>query len=193
MNDESKNIESIVEVISSISDQTSLLSLNASIEAARAGESGKGFAVVADEIRKLADESMQAVGGISDIITGINTQTEQTVETAKRAEQIVAAQQEALQTTINLFNNINKYVEDLASNLNDITKGIEHMSVAKEQTLSAIQSISDVSDRSAASTSEVSSTILNQLEAVKNLNGNAETLNHNSGDLLDAVTQFKLN
>ena len=193
LNDESKNIESIVEVISSISDQTSLLSLNASIEAARAGESGKGFAVVADEIRKLADESMQAVGGISDIITGINTQTEQTVETAKRAEQIVAAQQEALQTTINLFNNINKYVEDLASNLNDITKGIEHMSVAKEQTLSAIQSISDVSDRSAASTSEVSSTILNQLEAVKNLNGNAETLNHNSGDLLDAVTQFKLN
>ncbi len=193
LNDESKTIEGIVEVISSISDQTSLLSLNASIEAARAEESGKGFAVVADEIRKLADESMQAVGGISDIINGINTQTEQTVETAMRAEQIVGAQQEALETTINLFNNINKYVEDLASNLDDITKGIEQMSVAKEHTLSAIQSISDVSDRSAASTSEVSSTILNQLEAVKNLNGNAETLNHNSGDLLDAVTQFKLN
>lgn len=136
---------------------------------------------------------MQAVGGISDIINGINTQTEQTVETAMRAEQIVGAQQEALETTINLFNNINKYVEDLASNLDDITKGIEQMSVAKEHTLSAIQSISDVSDRSAASTSKVSSTILNQLEAVKNLNGNAETLNHNSGDLLDAVTQFKLN
>ena len=169
------------------------MSLNASIEAARAGESGKGFAVVADEIRKLADESMQAVGGISNIITGINAQTEQTVETAKRAEQIVGAQQEALETTINLFNNINKYVEDLASNLDDITKGIEQMSVAKNQTLSAIQSISDVSDRSAAATSEVSATILNQLDAVKNLNGNAETLNNNSGDLLDAVTQFKLN
>lgn len=67
------------------------------------------------------------------------------------------------------------------------------MSVAKNQTLSAIQSISDVSDRSAAATSEVSATILNQLDAVKNLNGNAETLNNNSGDLLDAVTQFKLN
>lgn len=193
LNNESKTIEGIVEVISSISDQTSLLSLNASIEAARAGESGKGFAVVADEIRKLADESMQAVGGISNIITGINAQTEQTVETAKRAEQIVGAQQEALETTINLFNNINKYVEDLASNLDDITKGIEQMSVAKNQTFSAIQSISDVSDRSAAATSEVSATILNQLDAVKNLNGNAETLNNNSGDLLDAVTQFKLN
>lgn len=103
LNDETNTIENIVEVISSISDQTSLLSLNASIEAARAGESGKGFAVVADEIRKLADESMQAVSRISDIITRINTQTELTVETARRAEQIVGAQQDALVTTINLF------------------------------------------------------------------------------------------
>lgn len=193
LNDESRTIENIVEVISSISDQTSLLSLNASIEAARAGESGKGFAVVADEIRKLADESMQAVSGISDIITRINTQTELTVETAKQAEQIVDSQQEALNTTMKLFNGINKHVEELANNLDDITNGIEQMSVAKEQTLSAIQSISDVSDQSASATTEVSATVIDQLDAVKHLNGNATTLNNNSRDLLDAVTQFKLN
>ena len=189
LNEETNTIENIVEVISSISDQTSLLSLNASIEAARAGESGKGFAVVADEIRKLADESMQAVSRISDIITRINTQTELTVETARRAEQIVGAQQDALVTTVSLFNTINKHIEDLADNLDDITKGIEQMSVAKDHTLSAIQSISDVSDRAAASTSQVFSTIVNQMDAVKNLNGNAETLNNNSRDLMDAVTQ----
>lgn len=193
LNGETNTIENIVEVISSISDQTSLLSLNASIEAARAGESGKGFAVVADEIRKLADESMQAVSRISDIITRINTQTELTVETARRAEQIVGAQQDALVTTINLFNTINKHIEDLADNLDDITRGIEQMSIAKDETLSAIQSISDVSDRAAASTSQVSSTIVNQMDAVKNLNDDAETLNNNSRDLMDAVTQFKLN
>ena len=67
------------------------------------------------------------------------------------------------------------------------------MSIAKDETLSAIQSISDVSDRAAASTSQVSSTIVNQLDAVKNLNDDAETLNNNSKDLMDAVTQFKLN
>lgn len=192
LDEESKSIESIVEVISSISDQTSLLSLNASIEAARAGESGKGFAVVADEIRKLADESMQAVSGIADIITRINTQTQSTVETAKQAEQIVDSQQEALTTTMRLFNGINQHVEELADNLDDISRGIEQMSVAKEQTLSAIQSISDVSDQSASSTTEVSATIIDQLDAVKHLNENATTLNSNSRDLLDAVTQFKL-
>ena len=193
LNDESNTIENIVEVISSISDQTSLLSLNASIEAARAGDSGKGFAVVADEIRKLADESMQAVSKISDIITRINSQTVVTVETARRAEQIVGAQQDALITTVNLFNTINKYVEDLVENLDNITSGIEQMSVTKDQTLSAIQSISDVSERSAASTLQVSATIVNQMDAVKKLNNNAETLSNNSKDLLGAVTQFKLN
>ena len=186
LNDESNTIENIVEVISSISDQTSLLSLNASIEAARAGDSGKGFAVV-------ADESMQAVSKISDIITRINSQTVVTVETARRAEQIVGAQQDALITTVNLFNTINKYVEDLVENLDNITSGIEQMSVTKDQTLSAIQSISDVSERSAASMLQVSATIVNQMDAVKKLNNNAETLSNNSKDLLGAVTQFKLN
>ena len=84
-------------------------------------------------------------------------------------------------------------IEDLADNLDDITRGIEQMSIAKDETLSAIQSISDVSDRAAASTSQVSSTIVNQMDAVKNLNDDAETLNNNSRDLMDAVTQFKLN
>ncbi len=192
LNDESKTIEGIVDVISSISDQTSLLSLNASIEAARAGDSGKGFAVVADEIRKLADESMHAVGGISDIITRINHQTELTAETAKQAGQIVGSQQEALETTVKLFHSINQHVEDLTSNLDNISRGIDQMSAAKHQTLSAIQSISDVSDQSASATTEVSATILDQLEAVKHLNDNADTLNHNSKDLLEAVSQFKL-
>ena len=148
---------------------------------------------MADEIRKLADESMQAVSKISDIITRINSQTVVTVETARRAEQIVGAQQDALITTVNLFNTINKYVEDLVENLDNITSGIEQMSVTKDQTLSAIQSISDVSERSAASTLQVSATIVNQMDAVKKLNNNAETLSNNSKDLLGAVTQFKLN
>ncbi len=192
LNDEFKTIEGIVDVISSISDQTSLLSLNASIEAARAGESGKGFAVVADEIRKLADESIRAASGISDIITRINSQTQQTAQTARQAEQIVGSQQEALITTVQLFHSINQHVEKLAENLDDITAGIEQMSSAKDQTLSAIQSISDVSDQSASATTEVSATILDQMDAVKHMNENAATLNHNAKDLLEAVSQFKL-
>lgn len=64
-------IHSLLEAILSISDQTNLLALNAAIEAARAGDAGKGFAVVAEEIRKLADQSRNTAGAISEITENV--------------------------------------------------------------------------------------------------------------------------
>ena len=73
---QSRDIGSIVETINHIASTTNLLSLNASIEAARAGEAGRGFAVVAEEVRKLAEQSVQAVRGIEQIIKSIQQKLE---------------------------------------------------------------------------------------------------------------------
>ena len=73
-------IHEIVVVISSVAQQTHLLSVNASIEAARAGESGQGFAVVAEEIRRLADSSGQRAGQIREIVEGIDRDTRMVVD-----------------------------------------------------------------------------------------------------------------
>src|SRR5699024_10984480 len=79
LNDNAKQVESITTMVGDIAEQTNLLALNASIEAARAGEHGKGFAVVAEEVRKLADESTQAVQRISELISLIQDDVKQVV------------------------------------------------------------------------------------------------------------------
>ena len=79
----SQEIGEIISTISGIAEQTNLLALNAAIEAARAGENGRGFAVVAEEVRKLAEESQQAAQQIGDLISSIQTETEQAVGAMK--------------------------------------------------------------------------------------------------------------
>lgn len=71
LNATSKEIERIVTMVTSIADQTNLLALNAAIEAARAGENGKGFAVVAEEVRKLAENTKNAVSEVAKLVEGI--------------------------------------------------------------------------------------------------------------------------
>ncbi|WP_313131683.1 methyl-accepting chemotaxis protein [Anaerocolumna sp.] len=189
---QSSSIVKIVETIRDIAEQTNLLSLNASIEAARAGNAGKGFAVVADEIRKLAEQSATSVGHISLIIEEIQKQTTVTVSSAKQAEEIVDSQSSALKDTINVFDDINKHIENLNYKLNKITSGMNGIERAKDSTLESIESISATSEETAAASSELNITVQGQLNAVQGLNQSANRLNDSSIELEEAVSKFKV-
>ena len=141
----SQEIRRIIDVINDISEQTNLLSLNASIESARAGEAGRGFAVVADEIRKLSEQTDSALSEIRTIIDDIADNTGRAVvamddnaEQVKAGREIIieaqGASTDALRAAENMFGRIDE--------INRLTRNVAETSGQVADSISAVRTIS---------------------------------------------------
>lgn len=189
---QTKSIGQIVSAINDIASETNLLSLNASIEAARAGEAGRGFSVVASEIRKLADQSMESANQIQKIIEQIVLTTKNAVTIAQQADAIVQEQQTAVDDTTDAFKEMEKQVALLMKELEDILAGVKEMDRTRSITLDAIREISAVSEETAASATNVTDVVGNQLEEVEDLSQNSERLSASAEELEQAIGQFTI-
>ncbi|MDF2537212.1 MAG: hypothetical protein K0S76_233 [Herbinix sp.] len=189
---ESRAITGIIGTMNEIAEQTNLLSLNASIEAARAGQAGRGFTVVAEEIRKLATQSLEASKEIEKIIEKIEKQTKKTVVSAKQAEKIVLSQEGALNSTVKVFTDINKHVESLTENLNQIAIGVEGIEQAKDVTLGSIESISAATEETTAAANQLGVTAGDQLNEVHRLNEVVLQLSEDAKYLEASISIFKI-
>lgn len=186
----SSSINSIINVINDIANQTNLLSLNASIEAARAGEYGKGFAVVASEIRTLAEKSKLSVNDIKRIINSIQEDTTGVVEIAREAEQVLKLQDNAVKNTTGSYKDINDSVEKLVVFLQQITENVENINESRVSTLAAIENISAVLEEVAASSNNVTQVASDQLISVESLNESTGKLDTNANNLVQEVQKF---
>ncbi len=119
LGESSKRIGNIVEVIRQISDQTSLLALNASIEAAHAGEQGRGFAVVADEVSQLAKRVGQSAKDIEALIATITEQTHQAVQSMQTGMQQVELGTSGVTMTLSSFKQIAEVISDTARSVQE--------------------------------------------------------------------------
>ena len=154
-----RQINSMVEIISDIAEQTELLSLNAAIEAASAGEAGKGFAVVAEEIRKLADISSSSATKISESISQINTQVTHMMEQTRQSVSYIEANSEKITASCEIFENIygnvaeadkvlSKIVTEIA-NVDDVATNIaalsQEQSASTEEILASTELLAESS------------------------------------------------
>lgn len=191
LKDESTSINQFVATIAEISDQTNLLSLNASIEAARAGDAGKGFGVVAEEIRKLADDSAKAAGEIKSNVDNITKQTKDSVENARKAEEMVALQTQAVGEVITVFREMSERMSKLIEGLKEIAVSTEKAGDKRKGTIESVRNISGIIEDTAESTGMVNDIIVKLTNNVENLNRISEALDLNMGELKTEISVFK--
>ncbi|MFY9569030.1 MAG: methyl-accepting chemotaxis protein [Acetivibrionales bacterium] len=147
-------IRTITDLISSISEQTNLLSLNAAIESARAGETGKGFAVVADEIRKLAAQSKESTDGIIRIINELYDQTDRSVEAVLKLKEANEEQNALVSRTMDIFTGISQKMNEVRENVNRVNDKVSKILEANNKMVESINEISAVSEQVTASAQE---------------------------------------
>lgn len=189
---ESEIINSFVATITEITEQTNLLSLNASIEAARAGEAGRGFAVVAEEIRKLEDDSAKAAGEIRNNVANITAQTQNSVESASQAKAMVELQTKAVEEVIAVFREMQERMGQLIEGLKDIVVSTEKADGERSAAVAAVKNISDIIEETAGSAETVNDVANKLLNHVEKLSTTASVLDENMEGLKNEISVFKI-
>ena len=135
----SREISDIINLIDEIARQTNLLALNAAVEAARAGEAGRGFAVVASEVRSLAQRSSEAAKGIRGLITSSSGRVQEGVDFVNRAGTALGDIVESIKQVVDIVSEIAAASGEQASGIEEVNKALVRMDEATQQNSALVE------------------------------------------------------
>ena len=192
LEESSRHIGEIVNVISGIAGQTNLLALNAAIEAARAGEQGRGFAVVAEEVRKLAEQSESAAKEITDLIKKNQIDIDQAVQTMEQGETAVRTGIEVVNAAGVSFREIAKMNDEVSAHMAEVSTAIGEVAGSSEKIVDSVAEIETVSKAAAAQAENVSAAAEELTASMAEISSSSRSLAQMAQELQVAVGKFHM-
>ncbi|HJV46945.1 MAG TPA: methyl-accepting chemotaxis protein [Bacillota bacterium] len=191
LGEKTKEIDNIVTLITYVSNETNLLSLNAAIEAARAGVHGRGFAVVADEVRKLAEQSNLAASQISELILKIQHEAEAAVCSMKEGTSAVHDGIGMVDKTGKAFNDIVAMIEQITAQSQEVNAVAKQVGSGSNRMVKMIEHVANISAQTAGNTQYVAASAEEQHATMEEISASAQALAKLAEELQQIVSQFR--
>lgn len=188
----SQKIREATRLISSIAEETNLLSLNASIEAARAGEQGRSFAVVANQIQKLADQSNASADAIDNIINELINDSDEAVVTMEKVKEIINNQSENVANTETIVSQVMDGIEESIRGIEAIENRTEALNEARSSIVEVVQGLSAVAEENAASTQETSAATAEVANSFNEVTESASVVKNAADKIADSMSNFQM-
>ncbi|QSQ26687.1 chemotaxis protein [Pyxidicoccus parkwayensis] len=169
LDDQTREVSTIVESVKDLADQSNMLAINAAIEAARSGESGKGFGVVAREMRGLADQSIRATHRIREVLDGVSTSMREAARNSEKGDERVRQSLDAVRTSSAQFQQLAVLIADTSANVRQISAAVSAQDAGTHQMATAIQELSSQMQRTLKTVQETQ-------EATRSVQGLAESM-----------------
>lgn len=191
-NNSVQKIQDATSFISSIAEETNLLSLNASIEAARAGESGRGFAVVAGQIKKLAEQSNTSSQEIDDTARILMEDSTKAVELMKQMQDIMVSQSASMEETQAVVAGVLAEIESSMKSIELIKTSTHKLEASRNKVVSAVDELSEIAQNNVEGTKKTHQETEEVADTFRQVSDSAEKLREIAGQLADSIDYFKI-